>query len=96
MSSVALRLETRLLAAFAGVLLGCAITALPFAVSKLNYEQLWPVNIVELPGAIVAILADGGNFHTYNPTVLSVANAGIYAVIFYFCLRPKKKRTRTE
>jgi len=84
------RLESRLLAAVVALLLGCAITALPFAVSRLNYEGLWLINFVEMPGGIAAVLLSGGNIHTYSFTVMVVANASFYWLVLYLLLRAKK------
>jgi hypothetical protein len=72
-----------------GLVVGCAITALPWLAR--NHETLWPINFLELPGAIVAVLLAGGNIHNYSFTVLLLANIVFYAGITYLCLRPNKK-----
>jgi hypothetical protein len=73
-----------------GLLIGSAITAVPLAVGRLGYEVLWPVNVLWLPGAIVAVLLSGGNIHTYSFTVLIVANVSSYTLIGYLLFLRKK------
>jgi hypothetical protein len=72
-----------------GLLAGCVITSLPWLAR--NHEGLWPINFLDLPGAIVAVLLARGNVHNYNFTVLLVTNVGFYAGVTYLCLRPRTK-----
>jgi hypothetical protein len=64
--------------------------AVPLAVGRLNYETLWPVNVLWLPGTIVAVLLSGGNIHTYSFTVLIVVNVIFYTMMGYLLFRRKK------
>ena len=73
-----------------GLLVGCAITAVPLAVGRLNYEALWPVNVLWLPGTMVAGALSGGNIHTYSFTVLIVVNVIFYTLMGYFYSAGKK------
>jgi hypothetical protein len=68
---------------------GSAVTTIPWAVSKLNYEQLWPVNLLEFPGAIVALVLYG-NVHTISLTTVHLANVLLFAWAIFVCLHPKK------
>ncbi len=74
-----------------GFVVGGAITSLPWLVSKLDIEALWPVNFVMLPGSVVALVFSAGNVHTYNLTVMLVANVILYAAGTYFALRSRDK-----
>ena len=74
-----------------GFLAGGAITALPWIVSKLGYEALWPVNFVMLPGGIVALILNGGNVHTYSLKVVIAANVILYSAGTYLVLRARGK-----
>jgi len=76
-----------------GVIVGCAITSLPWLVSKLNYEALWPINFLDLPDGIVAVLLSG-NVHTYSLSVLLVGNVGFYACLTYLSFRNKAELDR--
>ena len=75
-----------------GLLVGAVVTVLPWLVSKLNDEELWPINILLIPGVIVAVIADGGNVHTYSPTLLNAANTVLYAMFTYKLLSLREKR----
>jgi hypothetical protein len=75
---------------FIGLLVGSAITSLPWLVSKLDFEALWPINLVMIPGILVAIVS-AGNVHTYNELVLLIANTAFYAAGTYLVLRLRHK-----
>jgi len=68
------------------------VTALPWLVSKLDIEWLWPIDFLELPGGMVAIILSGGNIHNYNLTVLLAANVVLYAGLIYKLLSVREKR----
>ena len=74
---------------FFGFLVGAAITTLPWLVSKLDYEALWPVNFVMLPGLTVAVILSGGNVHNYSLIVSIAANVILYAAATYLVLRAR-------
>ena len=78
----------RLLAGFA---VGGVITSLPWLVSKLDIEALWPINFVMLPGSVIALVFSAGNVHTYNLTLMLVSNVILYAAGVYFLLRSRDK-----
>ena len=73
---------------------GGSITSLPWLAR--NHEELWPINLLDLPGGIVAVMLAGGNIHTYSLTVLLVGNVAFYAGVVYFCLRPKRPGIRNS
>jgi hypothetical protein len=35
-----------------GIIVGCVVSSVPWLASKLNYERLWPLNFLDLPGLI--------------------------------------------
>lgn len=72
-------------------MVGGAVTTLRWLASKLDYEALWPVNFVMIPGGIVALILSGGNVHTYSLTVLITANVILYATATYLVLRARGK-----
>jgi hypothetical protein len=47
-----------------GFVVGTAITSIPFLAGMLNSDALWLVNMVMLPGGLVALLLSAGNVHT--------------------------------
>jgi hypothetical protein len=70
-----------------GFLVGSTISSLPWLVSQLDIEWLWPVNLVMIPGTVIAIASAGGNVHTYNEVVLLAANVMVYTVGTYLVLK---------
>jgi hypothetical protein len=79
-----------------GFLVGGAVTTLPWLVSRLDYEVLWPVNFVMIPGGVVALILSGGNVQTYSLPVLVTANVILYATATYLVLRARGSQTRNE
>jgi hypothetical protein len=76
-----------------GLLIGCTATSVPWLVSRLSYEWLWPVAFLLTPGALVALLLSG-NVHTVSYPVLLSANVVVYALltfVIFVCLRPNEK-----
>ena len=74
-----------------GLLVGCVITSVPWLANKFDNEALWPVNFLETPGMIVALIFGGGNVHTYSLPLLLSANVLCYALAVFVWLRPKSK-----
>lgn len=74
-----------------GIIVGCAVSSVPWLVSKLNYERLWPLNFLDLPG-LIASVALSGNVHTYSMTLALVINATFYASLTYLFLRTRMKK----
>lgn len=70
---------------------GGAITSLPWLVSKLDVDWLWPINFAWLLGSVVALIFSAGNVHTYSLPVLLIANVVLIATITYFVLRSREK-----
>jgi hypothetical protein len=73
-----------------GLLVGTAITAVPWLVSKLDYEGLWPINFLLLPGTIVGMIGSGGNVHLISLYVLNTSNVIAYALLTYWLLSRKR------
>jgi len=74
-----------------GLSVGAVITSVPWLVNKLDYEALWPVNMLDTPGFIVALVFSGGNVHTYSMPLVISANVLSYALAVFVWLRPKSK-----
>jgi hypothetical protein len=74
-----------------GTIVGCAVTSVPWLASKLNYEWLWPLNFLSLPG-LIASTALSGNVHTYSMTMALAVNVTFYASLAYLFLRIRKKK----
>lgn len=73
-----------------GIVVGGAVTSLPWLVSKLNYEGLWPLNFLWFPGLIAAV-ALSGNVHTYSFTMALAVSLIFYASLTYLILRAREK-----
>ncbi len=74
-----------------GIIVGCAVTSVPWLVSKLNNDKFWPFNFLWLPG-LTAAIALGGNMHTYNFTLALSVNVIFYASLVFLLLRIRKKK----
>jgi hypothetical protein len=74
-----------------GIIVGCAITSVPWLASKLNYEGFWPFNFLWFPGLIAAV-ALSGNVHTYSFTMALAVNVTFYASLTYLLLRIRKRK----
>ena len=74
-----------------GLIVGGAVTSLPWLVSKTNIEPLWPVNLLLAPGTGVALLLSG-NAHDYNMTLVLAVNVAFYALLTYSLLRKRGDR----
>jgi hypothetical protein len=73
-----------------GFAVGGAVTSLPWLATKSGIASFSTVDIVMLPGAVVA-LAFNGNVHDYSLAVLVVANVILYAIGTYFVLKFRGK-----
>jgi hypothetical protein len=69
-----------------GIIVGCAITSVPWLVSKLNYEGLWPFNFLWFPGLFAAV-ALSGNVHAYSLIMALAVNVTFYASLTYLLVR---------
>ena len=70
------------LALFFGVL----AASLPWLVSRIGYETLWPINFLMIPGTAIALLISG-NVHDYSINVVFVVNTLFYGVVSFLLLR---------
>jgi hypothetical protein len=55
-------------------------------VSRLNIEQLWPINFLLAPAGIVALILSG-NVHIYSLIVTIVANVALLAAAAYLVMK---------
>ena len=74
-----------------GLIVGGAVTSLPWLVSKMNIEALWPVNLLLTPGTVVAVVLSG-NVHDYSMTLVLAVNVAIYALLTYVFLRARREK----
>ncbi len=79
-----------------GLLVGVAVTALPWIVSRLDIKALSPINFLDTPGIFVALIFSGWNVHTYDPSLLFGANVAIYAGLVYLLLSMRARRDRSN
>jgi hypothetical protein len=79
-----------------GLLVGAAVTSLPWLVSRLGIESLWPINILHMPGTIVALIFSGWNVHTYDFSLLLAANVVFYTGLTYALLSIREKRKQSN
>jgi hypothetical protein len=78
-----------------GLLVGVAVSALPWIVSRLDISFLSPVTFLDMPGVFVALIFSGWNVHTYDPSLLFGANVVIYAGLVYLLLSMRTRRRRS-
>jgi hypothetical protein len=74
-----------------GIIVGGAVTSVPWLVSKLDNEALWPVNLLDAPG-LLASFALSGNVHNFSITFALVVNVLFYASLTYLFLRTRGKK----
>jgi len=79
-----------------GLLVGASVTSLPWLVSKLNVEALWPITFLQTPGTVVALIFSGWNVHTYDPSLLYAANIVFYTGLIYVLLSMREKWKRSN
>jgi hypothetical protein len=73
------------------LMVGSAVTSLPWLASKINAEVLWPTAFLWTPGTMVALVLSG-NVHDYSMTVLVAVNVIFYASVTYLFLHVKNHR----
>jgi hypothetical protein len=82
---------TRLVAA---LLIGCAVTSLPWLASMTDNEALLTtVSLLYLPGMFVGMLVGHGGVHDASWPAVLVASALFWAWIAYLSLRWQRHRT---
>ena len=77
--------------AVGAVIVGAAITSLPWVMSKINIEGLWPINFVLTPGFIVAFLVSG-NVHDLSLLLALAVTAAFWSWLSYRCFGAFRKR----
>ena len=70
--------------------IGGAITLLPWLMR--NFEALWPINFLLVPGAIVALLISG-NVDDYSQLILYAVNLAFFSFFAYILLRVRHRKT---
>jgi len=70
-----------------GLIVGGAVTSLPWLASQLNRDDFWPVNLFLAPGMVVCLVMSAGNVHDYSLAVVLIANIFLYAVATFLALK---------
>ncbi len=78
-----------------GLLLGCAITAVPILIMRL-WDGFYAINVLLLPGIAIAINLSRNVHDDTNDCVLLGANVLVYASAIYLFLYLREKGKKEE